>query len=185
MSSVVENVNMCIENVGYNITLNSLLEIIIREYTNLNITIKITKKIISTLEIIVQFQHFGNVRLSKLMSDKSKHFSISNSIPLHQIIQSETNVFVLNDIYLKLLNVLIKENILFDYDQIYIENRFKLVNELSEKNDQYITSCLQKSCKYMEKLILTQIGKIDGIPQNHTVNSSCTIGELIDFYLRN
>lgn len=185
MSSVVENVNMCIKNVGYNITLNSLLEIIIREYTNLNITIKITKKFITMLENIVKSQHFGDVRLSKLISDKSKHFSISNSIPLHQIIHSETNVFILNEMYLKLLNILIKNNILFDYDQIYIENRFKLVKELNEKNDQFITSCLQKSCKYMENLILKQIGQIEGIPQNHTINSSCTIGELIDFYLRN
>lgn len=183
MNHIIENVNTCIKNVGYDLTLNSLIEIIIREYTNLNITIKITKKFISILETIIQFRQFGNIRLSKIMHDKSKHYFISNAIPLHQIIHSETNVFILNEMYLKLLNILIKENILFDYDQIYIENRFRIIRELNEITDPYITAHLQKSCKYMEKLILTHIGKINEIPMNHTINSNCTIGELVDFYL--
>jgi hypothetical protein len=185
MSSIVENIDMCIKNIGYDITLNSLLEIIIREYTTLNITLKITKNFISILENVVKYQHFGHIRLSNLISVQSSHFDISNEIPLHQIIHNETNVYVLNDIYLKLLNILIREKILFDYNKIYIENRTKLIKELSEQHDHYITIELQKSCKYMEGLILSYIGKINEIPQNYTINSNCSIGTYVDFCLRN
>ena len=184
MSSIVENINLQIKHVGYSITLNSLLEIVIREYTNLNITIKITKKFILLLENIVQFHNFGCVRLSKL-TPNSEHYFISNELPHHEIIQYEENVYILNDMYLKLLNILIDKNISFDYDKIYIENRIKLIKSLTEENDNNVRMLLQNSCKYMEHTVLNYIGKINEIPDKFTINSSCTIGLLVNFYFKN
>jgi hypothetical protein len=179
MNLVAKNINLSIKNANYQITLNTLLEIIIREYVNLNVTLKITKKFILLLETIIKYQYFGKFKLSHLISEKSKHYELANKMPHHDFIQNETKLEVLDKIYLTLLNILVNNNIQFNFENVYIENRIQKINT----HDKNILKMLKEKSEYMEQTILNFIGKINEIPNNYSVNSSCTIGEIVDHFI--
>lgn len=138
-SLLIKSINLSIKEINYCLTVENLIEILIREYTNLNLSLKITKKFIEFLNLIVKVQNFGTI----------KH---------------ETNVENLNEIYTNLLNLLIIHNILFDFNKIYIENRLILI----QNKNKMISEHLKNSCEYMENLILTHIKKRN-FSQNCTI----------------
>lgn len=180
MLPIVKNIDTHIKNLEYKINLNSLLEIIIREHTELHQSLKITKKFVQFLESIVKFQKFGEIRLSKILDKNHKHYFISNEMPSYKTIYEEKNIYILNEMYLKMLNILINYNIMFDFGNIYIENRVKMINDV---NNNVVVKQLQDACQHMDFLINKHIGSINEIPEGTTINSDCTIGSIVHFYL--
>ena len=176
MESIGNIINDSIRRVDYKLTLEILIEIIIRDYTKLNIPIKITKKFISKLETIANEHQHEFILLSKLLDSDFKYFYVSFDI------SKETDIYVLNNIYLKLLNIMIREHISFDYDKVYIENKNFLISKKCNIDDKFVSSMIN-ICKYMETtIIIKHIGQIDEIPTGYQINQSCTIGEYIEFY---
>jgi hypothetical protein len=92
------------------------------------------------------------------------------------------NPYILNNLYLKLVNILVNEKIIFDYNKIYIENRLKFIRSLNNQNANLIIDELRSTCQYMENLILSHIGNFSElVPNSKTINSKISVGEFVIF----
>jgi hypothetical protein len=183
MSQITHNINEHLKNLNYTINLTNLIELIIKEFITEISSIKITKNSVCLLDTIVQVQKQGEFILSDLLNDK---YSYIKDLPRHHLIEKCNDPYILNNLYLKLVNILVNEKIIFNYNKIYIENRSKLVKNSNDGNTNLIMNNLQSACQYMENLVLNHIKSKCGffselVPNGKTINSKISVGEFVVF----
>jgi len=183
MNQITHNINKHLKSINYTINLTNLIELIIKEFITETSSIKITKKSVCLLNTIVQVQKQGEFILSNLLNNK---YSYINDLPCHDLIENCNDPYILNNLYLKLVNILVNEKIIFDYNKIYIENRSKFVNVSNDENTNLIMDNLQSTCQYMENLVLNHIKSeceifSELVPNGKTINSKISVGEFVVF----
>lgn len=183
MNKIIRNIDNKIKEINYVIDLSTLIQIIITEYTDAGKQIKFTKKFVTLLEKIIENNKIGKIKPLSLADTSNKFYDVFQIFLQYSNITDVDDITELDFIYLKLLEIIIKYNIQFNIDNVYVENRKKLLDSKTELD--LLALKLKTALSYMENLIISTIGNVQDIPENLNINTEYTIGTFIYFYLNN
>lgn len=185
LRKVVYDINNHIKNLNYNLSHHILENIVYNKCKIYNIDIN---KLKTYVQMIISVQKDGYIYINHVVNyfHTNKYTIFLNDIPSRSTLLFETDLNIINSSYLKLLNLLITNKIIFNYDNIYIENKVFFIN----KNDEKILPKIKNACFYMENLLFLHINnKINLqnyeylIPEYKSITSKCSIGDYIHHLL--